>query len=258
MSYDCRLFYVLKGNGTFIIDNKEYPFSENSLFILKYATPYYYRYNNDEDVEFIIFNFDFTSEHTDVKKALSPRQESDFDYSLVFNTEIPEEFGSPVVLHNAISIKSLITSINDLFIGKQYLYRELASSILKEALIKCVQQIELAHNTSTSQLIDNILAYVRGNYAKELTNISIAKKFNYHPYYISKLIKSATGKTLHQYIIHHRIKISQELLHSSNYSIDEIALKVGFNSSSQFSTSFKTKIGISPSNYRDAYKRKGL
>ena len=258
ISYDCRLFFVLKGKGTFFIDNTEYPFSENSLFVFKYETPYYYGYNIDEEVEFIIFNFDFTSEYTQIKKAVSPTFEDSYITDLIFKTDIPEEFYSPLVIDDAISLKSLITSINDLFISKSFLYRELASSILKEILIKCVQYVEESHNPSTSHLIDSILMYVRNNYAKELTNISIAKIYNYHPYYISQLIKSATGKTLHQYIIYHRIKISQELLHSSNYSIDEIALKVGFNSSSQFSTAFKSKIGISPSKYRDEHKKKGL
>ncbi|HBG57437.1 MAG TPA: hybrid sensor histidine kinase/response regulator [Porphyromonadaceae bacterium] len=62
-------------------------------------------------------------------------------------------------------------------------------------------------------------------------------------------INSITGMTPSEFTRHIRLKKSAELIEEGLYPIVEIAEKVGFNTHSYFSKSFKEMFGISPSEY---------
>lgn len=61
---------------------------------------------------------------------------------------------------------------------------------------------------------------------------------------------AAFGTTPHQYLIAQRIARAKELLSTSPASITEIAAAVGFSTPSHFATTFKQRVGITPSTYR--------
>lgn len=61
---------------------------------------------------------------------------------------------------------------------------------------------------------------------------------------------AAFGTTPHQYLIDQRIARAQQLLSATAASITEIAAAVGFSTPSHFATTFKQRVGMSPSTYR--------
>jgi AraC-like DNA-binding protein len=64
-----------------------------------------------------------------------------------------------------------------------------------------------------------------------------------------------TGFSPIQYQIQLRLQKAREMLGASNYSIKEIATKVGFESTYYFSRLFKQKTGKSPSEFRNGNRR---
>ena len=58
------------------------------------------------------------------------------------------------------------------------------------------------------------------------------------------------GITPSDFIRNVRLKYAAELLTESNIPINEVCLKVGFNSQRTFSSNFKKMFGILPSEYR--------
>jgi YesN/AraC family two-component response regulator len=52
------------------------------------------------------------------------------------------------------------------------------------------------------------------------------------------------------YVNHARIKESQYLLQTTNHSILDISISVGFNNQNYFTTIFKKLTGITPKQYR--------
>ncbi|MEL6256927.1 MAG: helix-turn-helix transcriptional regulator, partial [Bacteroidota bacterium] len=60
------------------------------------------------------------------------------------------------------------------------------------------------------------------------------------------------GCGVHDYIIDYRIKEARKLLEDKDLSIKEIAYRTGFTSPSYFSTIFKSKMNVSPTNYRSS------
>lgn len=70
--------------------------------------------------------------------------------------------------------------------------------------------------------------------------------------HLSSLFKKITDENLNEYITDVRLKHAKELLRNTTLKIYEIADKVGYSVDSQyFSTSFKSKTGMSPSEYRN-------
>lgn len=67
---------------------------------------------------------------------------------------------------------------------------------------------------------------------------------------ISELIKKKTGLSVKQYINQIRIHEATQHLKSDNFSISEVAYRVGFSNVSHFNRVFKELIGKNPSDYK--------
>ena len=62
--------------------------------------------------------------------------------------------------------------------------------------------------------------------------------------------KRLVGETPLGYLTNWRILKSKEILSESKENISEVAAKVGYQSEAAFNRLFKTKVGITPANYR--------
>ena len=67
---------------------------------------------------------------------------------------------------------------------------------------------------------------------------------------LKNLFRQFTGCTITEYILSKKTDYASHLLADSDLSIEELAKKVGFDTVSGFSTSFKKQMGIPPSEYR--------
>jgi AraC-like DNA-binding protein len=77
-----------------------------------------------------------------------------------------------------------------------------------------------------------------------------ATMLNVSTNYLNKLCKEETGQTAGDLIRKQIIIEAQRLLHFTNYSINEIADKLGFENVSYFVTFFKKQIQKTPEQYR--------
>jgi AraC-like DNA-binding protein len=64
--------------------------------------------------------------------------------------------------------------------------------------------------------------------------------------------RTVTGRTPMGYLQRWRLHLAQDALRSTNDSVDEIAQRLGYASSSSFTNSFKRVTGLAPSHYRRA------
>lgn len=62
--------------------------------------------------------------------------------------------------------------------------------------------------------------------------------------------KATLGATPHQYVQQRRLAAARELLTSTDASVAQIALEVGFANHAHFSTAFRELMGLTPSAYR--------
>lgn len=102
-------------------------------------------------------------------------------------------------------------------------------------------------------LISSVSAYVKKNLDKPLTLGEIAKAVFISPSYLSRRFNSLTGQPLCVFIANIRLQVAAELLKDPKFSITDVAHNIGFNSSTYFSTCFRSWSGLSPSQYRKKY-----
>lgn len=69
--------------------------------------------------------------------------------------------------------------------------------------------------------------------------------------YLSDLLKKETGKSIIEHIHLHIIDRAKNRLLNSEYTINQIAINLGFQYPQHFSKVFKSKVGISPKQYRN-------
>lgn len=91
--------------------------------------------------------------------------------------------------------------------------------------------------------------YIDIHFAKELnldflSNVRFTSKFH-----LLRLFKKYYGQTPKQYIIGKRIEQAKALLEKGT-NITDTCYKVGFNSPSSFSTLFKSRVGLSPTEFQ--------
>ncbi|OGJ93736.1 MAG: hypothetical protein A2487_14800 [Candidatus Raymondbacteria bacterium RifOxyC12_full_50_8] len=104
---------------------------------------------------------------------------------------------------------------------------------------------------SDEDRIRMIREYIEAHYMTEEFNLKQAAdhfKMNYS--YFSTLFKDLLGQTFPDYINKKRIEKAKGLLRTTNASITQIALDLGFKTPSYFNKIFKDLEGVTPSDYR--------
>ncbi|WP_310832224.1 helix-turn-helix domain-containing protein [Paenibacillus pedocola] len=128
--------------------------------------------------------------------------------------------------------------------------REELHSIMEEMCSFVVSKKKDAHIL----IIRQMYQYTAEMYADaELTLYRVAEHVERPEKYISQLFKEVTGVNYSDHLVKVRMDQAAMLLKESNYTVDEIAARVGYNSSHSFRRAFKRLTGISPSTYRQSH-----
>ena len=105
-------------------------------------------------------------------------------------------------------------------------------------------------NPDYSKLTKDIIAYIQLHLEEKLSLNFLAGHFGRNPSVLSNSFSKETGQTLTKYIHQVRIKEALHLFNTTDMSVSEIALAVGYQDFSYFSKVFTQNIGMSPREYR--------
>lgn len=108
---------------------------------------------------------------------------------------------------------------------------------------------KLAYESREDEAMMKVLRYIEENY-REGSLSDAAKSLHYDFYWLSHEIKNRTGKTYTEHLQEKRLSQAAFLLRSTQLSISEIALAVGYENKSYFHRIFAEKYGVTPSRYR--------
>lgn len=145
------------------------------------------------------------------------------------------------------------------YILKTEMLEELPKTIEKvaDALRKQREEVleESPGEPKPGDLYDRMTRYVERNYRKSITLQDIAEQLHANQSYLSRLYKSCSGVNLFDDIQKRRIVKAKECLTASDWRVQTVAEYVGFEDSAYFSRVFKKETGMSPKEYRNAYKK---
>ena len=91
--------------------------------------------------------------------------------------------------------------------------------------------------------------FIDSNYAERIDAGEIADEACYSKFHFIRTFKSIYGWTPHQYLTHVRIERAKELL-EQEVSVTEACFAVGFDSLGSFTSLFKRRAGVTPSEYQ--------
>ncbi len=103
--------------------------------------------------------------------------------------------------------------------------------------------------------VQEITAYIRGNYQNAITLKDLSDTFFISKGYISRIFKDVTGFTITEYTNIQKVKYAQELLENSHFNMTQISAKAGFDSITYFEKIFKKYTGLSPMKYRKLHEQ---
>ena len=117
----------------------------------------------------------------------------------------------------------------------------------------------LAHSqtlgSETQRVVRKALAFLHEHYMESISLEDAARYVGMSREYLARCFHQAMGVTLVTYLNRYRVNRGKTLLEQGGQSLTEIALEIGFSSSTYFSRVFRQEVGISPSEYEKQYKR---
>ncbi len=253
------LVYVEK--GFFSADQNHHQLKEGTLYLIPRGNSIDFRHGNPPYKQF--GSDGFTS------KELREQYLVDIETNEAINENdhVFSILGFEVLVHGAIPFFSILeipnirinnqNSIQEIFhklvieeerigVGKSAMLTHLAGELVIHLCRYIYENAEFENNLEkVNFLLDkrliNIIQHIQDNLDRDLSNHLIAEKAFVSKDYIGQFFKSNTNHNLQDYIESRRLDKAHYLLRTTNNSIHEIALKVGFKDPAYFSRRFKIR-----------------
>lgn len=114
--------------------------------------------------------------------------------------------------------------------------------------------MEASHRGSLRlRLLQRVLDRMKADLTADLDLARLAAESGYSRSHFLRTFRSAMGCSPHQCLISLRVEQAKTMLQDHSSLID-IALECGFSSHGHFSTTFRQIVGLTPSEYRRAYR----
>ena len=240
MKYPCRFrgylaFFCIEGHFELEINLKRFSVRENSLFL--YTPGNIVRVANISKEEKEMVHFIVVAISSDLMSSTR------FDFNKLYDESLHLLENPSVVLSEQEKnlCKSYLSLISSIF----YLMGALWGNRVTEAI-----KNQDEGSIRSKAVFENFLKLVRDYHTKERNLSFYADKLFLTPKYLSKLIKTVSGKSAHEWIDSFVILEAKNLLKYSDMSIKSIVYELNFPNQTTFYRFFKTKTGMTPSEYR--------
>ncbi|GFZ34359.1 DNA-binding response regulator [Clostridium zeae] len=220
------------------------------------------RYNNPEHISKVNLE--------DFSKVLMKKDRNNLETYIteIFKSIEGNETAAPALVQDVAVTMMIIISrtMKELNIGHEYDYNSISRMVLsvcnmetldevdeciKEESLKALDIIE-ANSFKFSPVIQQIIDYIKHNFAKELSLKMLADQFNINTSYLGQLFSKEVGISFSDYLNKIRNEKAKELLLNTNMKINEIAETIGYLDTSYFYKKFKKYYGVCPNTLRSS------
>ena len=109
---------------------------------------------------------------------------------------------------------------------------------------------EAVDTDQTTYKIQQAISYINENYTSDLNMAVVSNQVSMNYSLFSAEFKNVTGTNFVTYLKDLRMTEAKRLLLETDMKVNEISAKVGYDNEKHFMKSFKSYIGVSPSEYR--------
>lgn len=241
-----KLVIFISGNVTYLIEGKAYKLKPFDILLINNNDIHKAVIDPDNVYERIIIwvNSDFLIKHNNGCNLLT-----------CFELASKQNFNLLRLSDDWISnIKDLLFKLERASKDKDFACEILKSSLFLEFMVYINrlflgnQNIKELSDIEYDKNITSILNYINENLSEDLSIDTLSSKFYMSKYHLMHKFKIQTGYTIHSYILHKRLIMSNSLIKSGK-NITDACVECGFNDYSNFVRAFKKTFGLSPKNY---------
>lgn len=224
-----EILYFMKGEGTVVLNENKINVKSGDFVVVNSKQIHYFKTENFLEYRYIILKKEF------LKKYGFPYKEKSIE-SKFKDTQLSEYFSFFECEENNEWFSKKATAFLILIAVNLYsLHQKEEKEIIKN-IIK-----------SKTKIVMGIMDYINENLESNISLETVSFNMGYSKYYICKIFKELTGKTVTEYINSLKcLKASQDLK-NGDYTVYEVATKYGYENFSYFSKTFKKYMGTSPS-----------
>ena len=122
-------------------------------------------------------------------------------------------------------------------------------------LLRCRDESEKKGQYRYSELVENVIHVLDANYLQEISLEELARRQYVSSSYLRRVFAREVGFSAMEYITVLRMERAKRLLKNSEETISEVAADTGYSNLQHFSSQFKKKIGVSPTDFRMQIKK---
>jgi len=255
-----EIAYVASGQGIHYLGGKEYIVSKGDLFVINYNVPHEFRSNSDSPSSLlVVYNCIFKPEFLDYS-LVNCKDFSDIIQHFFLKSLFPEQMSGQADIRltdqDSGEIEELYEKMYREFQVREEGYIEIIRAYVIELLVKIFRlcrrtnELNAGIQHQRKQLLDNVIEYMKANYAEELKIDDLAAMAFLSPNYFCTLFKNCVGMTVLEYIQKLRVEQACNLLRETEMKVLDIAGHVGYADIKFFNQVFKRITGMTPSQYR--------
>lgn len=236
-THNCsELFYVIEGQGQFLIENQTYPVSVNDLVIVNPNVLHTEVSLNASPLKYIVLGIEgleltATSEHEDTHFCiinLKSIKDTVLHYLQNMLSEIENKKpGYDLVCQDLMEILIVL-------LGRQTNFSTILTPISKK----------------TNRLCGATKRYIDTHYQENICLDQLAELNHVSKFHLSHAFTEEYGISPINYLISKRISEAEHLLKTTDFSLSLISNTTGFSSSSYFAQIFRKQKGITPTEFR--------
>ena len=231
----CEIMYITKGSGTISIENEQYSIKVGDIVIYNSGV---FHEEKSVDREFSVLFFAVDNLHIP---------------GLADGCIVPID-ACPVIEAGSYddTLKSFLSVMLKELTQKEAHYKAISTSI---ATMFCYYILRLydvkIENPRHVEICNDAMKYIEENYSCDISLGSIAKSVHLSKYHFVRIFKETLGVSPMKCLLRVRLSTAKDLLGSTDKSIKEIAMDVGYENALTFSRVFKNSENISPTDYRN-------
>lgn len=234
-----EVIYISKGEGEFIINNKFYKAKKGDILVYNKGIIHDEKSNPNNPLKTYFCGIGNIHIVGLEEGCIIPN-----------NTE-------PLVNADKYSFKieSYISSIFEECSSQVPGYEIVCQNLLTSLIILILRIVNTYESkktsTNLSSLGSKIKEYIDKNYTRDISLKEIANRLYISQDYLSHVFKNETGYSPINYMINRRVGEAKKLLLTTNMTIQQISLEVGYENANYFSMLFKRITGLSPGRFRE-------
>ena len=129
-------------------------------------------------------------------------------------------------------------------------------ALTRKAEYDFAEQVAKNNRLGENEIVEHTKNYIFQHLHDEIVIGNLGKQIGVNNSYLSKLFHKTEGITIQLFVRNEKIKLAENMLRYSEYSIRDIANYLSFCSQSHFGKAFKEQTGLTPAKYRKMYQRR--